>query len=133
MLRFLAGLIVALGLATSPAMAQTAQPPIGTQLTKFFSGTQAITRTLPAVSGKSLYLTQLTISGAATAVFTLSTGTGTNCGTNTTTIYTATLIAGENISIGDGSGVAAVVGPSLDLCITIATASANGWLSVAQF
>lgn len=127
-----AALLLYLGLATA-ALAQSAQPPIGTQLTKFFNATQTITRAFPAVSGKSIYLTQLTISGTATAVFTLSTGTGTNCGTNTTTIYTATLIASEHIDLGSGSGVLAVVGPSLDLCITIATASANGWLSIAQF
>lgn len=104
-----------------------------TQKTSFFNGTQTITKTFGAISGKSIYLTQLTISGAATAVFTLSTGTGTNCGTSTTVIYTATLIAGENISIGDGSGAAAVIGPGLDVCVTVATASANGWVSIAQF
>jgi hypothetical protein len=132
MRNLLAGLAILFGLATSPAMAQAISPP-GTQLTKFFNATQAITRVFPAVSGKSIYLTQLTVAGATTAVFTLSTGTGTNCGTNTVVLYTVTFIAGEQVSIGDGSGVAAVIGPSVDLCVTIATAAAPGWLSIAQF
>lgn len=132
MQRSIAALLILLGLA-SAALAQNALPSVSTQKTAFFNATQAITRVVAAVSGKSIYLTQLTISGAATSVFTLSSGTGTNCGTNTVVIYTVTLIAGETISIGDGAGAAAVIGGSVDLCITVATASANGWLSVAQF
>lgn len=120
-------------LLTSPAFGQSAQPPIGTQLTKLFTGTQAITRAFAAVSGKSIYLTQIAVSGTAAGVFTLSTGTGTNCGTSTVTIYTETLIAGTPISVGDGAGVIAVVGPNLDLCITVATQSLSGWVSIAQF
>lgn len=132
MRKALAGLILLLA-SLSPALAQNALTSPGTQLTKFFNATQTITRAFPAVSGKSIYLTQLTIAGVATAVFTLTEGTGTNCGTNPVVIYTATFIAGEQVSIGDGTGVVAVVGPSLDLCITIATAAAPGWLSIAQF
>lgn len=120
-------------LAISHALAQSAQPPIGTQKTAFFNGTQSITRTIPALTGKSIYITQMTVTGSATAVFTLITGTGTNCGTNPVVIYTTTIIAGEDVDHGNGGGVVAVVGTGVDLCITIATASANGWLSYAQF
>lgn len=126
-------LALLLSLCATAALAQSAQPPIGTQLTKFFSGTQSITRAFPAIAGKSIYLTQLTISGTAAGVFTLSTGTGTNCGTNTTILYTETTIAGTPISIGDGSGVVAVIGSGLDLCVTVATQSLSGWVSIAQF
>lgn len=126
-------LALALTLWASIGWAQNALPPVSTQKTSFFNATQSITRAFAAVSGKSLYLTQLTISGATTAVFTLSTGTGTNCGTSTVVLYTITFVAGEQVSIGDGAGAAAVIGSSLDLCVTIATASASGWLSVAQF
>jgi hypothetical protein len=120
-------------LTTLGASAQNALPPVSTQLTKFFSGTQSITRAFPAVSGKSIYLTQIAISGTAAGVFTLSTGTGTNCGTSTTTLYTQAIIAGTPISVGDGAGALAVVGSGLDVCITIATQSLSGWVSVAQF
>lgn len=135
MRKLVAGLLLLAFASVSPALAQPAFNNVGTQLTSFFNGTQAITKAFSGVSGKSIYLTQLTISGAATAVVTISTGTagGTNCGTATKVIYTATLIAGENISIGDGAGAVAVVGPLLDVCVTVATASANGWLSIAQF
>lgn len=125
-------LALILGLWASAADAQ-ALLPIGTQLTKFFNTTQSISRAFPAISGKSIYITQFAISGASTSVVTLTTGTGTNCGTGAAIIYTVTFAAGETISIGDGAGVAAVVGSGLDLCVTIATASASGWLSVAQF
>ena len=131
MRKLLAGLIF-LALA-SPALGQGALTSPGTQLTKFFNATQSITRTFPAISGKSIYITQLAVAGAATAVFTITTGTGTNCNATTTVIYTVTFVAGETISIGDGTGVVAVVGPALDVCITVATAAAPGWLSIAQF
>jgi len=132
MRKILAGLILLLA-SLGPALAQTSFPPVGTQLTKFFTATQSITRTFPAVSGKSIYLTQLTVSGTAAGVFTLSTGTGTNCGTNTVVVYTETLIAGTPIAVGDGAGVVAVIGPNLDVCITVATQSLSGWVSIAQF
>ena len=130
MRKALAGLIF-LWLA-SPALAQNTFDQ-STQKTAFFNSIASITRVFPAVSGKSIYLTQLTIAGAATAVFTLTEGTGTNCNTNPVVIYTATFIAGETVSIGSGHGAVAVVGPSLDLCVTITTAAAPGWLSIAQF
>jgi hypothetical protein len=127
----LAALLISLGLA-SAALAQNANPPVSTQFTVYFTGIQTITKIITG-STESIYLTQLTFNGAATSVVTFSKGTGTNCGTNTVVLFTATLIAGEMVSIGDGAGAAAVIGPSVDVCITIATASANGWLSYAQF
>lgn len=126
-------LILAFALALCPASAQNAFPPVGTQLTYLFNGTQSITRAFAAVSGKSIYITQITASGTATGVLTLSTGTGTNCGTGTTTIYTQAVIAGTPLNHGDGAGVIAVIGSGKDLCITVATASLSGWVSVAQF
>lgn len=124
---------IVLGITASRATAQPAFPPIGTQKSAGFNGTQSITQEIAAVSGKSIYLTQITVAGTAAGVFTISTGTGTNCGTDTATIYTETLIAGTPISIGDGAGVVYVVGPSLDVCVTVATQSLNGWISYAQF
>lgn len=132
MLRALAATLLYFGLAVATS-AQNALPPVGTQLTYFFNGTQAITRAFPAVSGKSIYLTQLAVSGTATGVITISKGTGTNCGTGTTVLYTQAIIAGTPISLGDGAGALAVVGPSIDVCVTVATASLSGWLSIAQF
>lgn len=117
----------------TPLIAQSAQPPIGTQLTALFNGTQSITKAFSAVSGKSIYITQISVSGPATGVFTLSKGTGTNCGTGTTTLFTETKASGIAISQGDGAGVIAVVGSGVDLCITVGTNSLTGWVSIAQF
>lgn len=104
-----------------------------TQLTAFFNGTQSITRAFPAVSRKSIYLTAIVASGTIGGVLTLSTGTGTNCGTNTTVLYTETVIAGTPLNHGDGSAAIAVIPTALDLCITVATQSLSGWVSIAQF
>lgn len=133
MIRKLSTTALVLALSIAPLRAQNALPPVSTQLSKFFSGTQTILRIFPAVNSKTIYLTQLAISGTTGGVFTLSSGTGTNCGTSTTTLYTETLIAGTPISVGDGSGAVAVIGTGLDVCITIATQSLSGWVSIAQF
>lgn len=131
--RILAALALWLGLAGA-AMAQNALPPVSTQFTAYFGSVAAITRVIPGITGKRIYLTQLSVSGASTSVFTLSYGTGTNCGTGTTTISTTTFASGQApTNLGDGSGAVAVIPAGQDVCITIATAVAPGWLSWAQF
>ena len=114
--------------------AQNALPPVSTQKTVFFNAVQTITKIISAISGKSIYLTQLTVDGtSAGTIVTLSTGTGTNCGTGTATIYTTTPIASPRVSIGDGNGVVAVIGSGVDVCLTISPTTATGWVSTAQF
>jgi len=131
MIRLLLTLALCLG---SPALAQQSVFVLATMASQLFSSTQAITQFVPAVAGKSIYITQITLRALTTAVVTLSYGTGTNCGTGTTTIlvYTAGAVA-ENILDGTGNGALYVVPQGNALCMTIATAAASGWVSWAQF
>lgn len=119
----------------SPLLAQNAFPPVGTMFSTILAGTVAsITKVISGVSGKSIYLTQLTLHPNNTAVVTFSYGSGTNCGTGTTTFYgPATFGAQENAYIGSGAGAIFVVPQGKDVCVTVATAIAPGWLSYAQF
>lgn len=105
-----------------------------TQASSFFNATQTITKVITGVSGKRIYLTQLTVSALNTSVFTISKGTGTNCGTNTVVVFTKTFATGDlNYVSGSGAAAIAVVGTGVDVCITVGTANASGWLSWSQF
>lgn len=132
MKRTIAALILFLA-SVSAALAQNTFNQ-ATQASSFFNATQAITRTITGVSGKRIYLTQLTVSALTTSVFTISRGTGTNCGTNTVVILTKTFATGDlNFIAGSGAAALAVIPTGVDVCITIGTANASGWLSWAQF
>jgi hypothetical protein len=62
-----------------------------------------ITQIIPAVTGKSIYITNISLHPAATSVVTISYGTGTNCGTGTVAFYgPGTFQAGENVYDGTG-------------------------------
>jgi hypothetical protein len=100
----------------------------------FGSTTIAITKIISAISGKSIYLTQLTIKPANTSVVTLSYGSGTNCGTGTQAFYgPVTFGTGESVYLGTGNGALFVVPQSKDVCATVSTAIAPGWVSYSQF
>lgn len=132
--KLLAGLALLLAASVSPALAQTALQAT-TQYQIPIAGTVAAsTKIVSNVSGKRIYVTALLLAPVATAVVTLTYGTGTNCGTGTTAITGAmTFATGQPINFGDGSGAVFVLPPSNDLCLTIATAAAPGSLAYAQF
>jgi hypothetical protein len=105
-----------------------------TQASAFFNATQAITRVITGVSGKRIYLTQLTVSALTTSAVTISRGTGTNCGTDTVVVFAKTFATGDlNFVTGSGSSAIAVIPTGVDVCITVGTAVSTGWLSWAQF
>ncbi len=133
MRKLIAALVILFGLA-SAASAQTAYNSPTTQSQVTFSAVQPITKMISGIAGKRIYLTNITIHPAATAVVTITYGTGTNCGTGTTNFYgPATFQAGESVYDGDGNGALFVVPPGNDVCVTIATATAPGWIAYAQF
>lgn len=99
------------------------------------AGTVAVrTKIITGVSGKSIYVTGGVLIPVATAVVTFSYGTGTNCGTGTTALTgDMTFAAGQILPLGIGNGTTMVVPSGNDLCITIATAAAPGFLSYSLF
>lgn len=128
-----AALLLFLGLA-SAALAQFSGPVPVTQASVTFGSTTAMAKIITGAASKSIYLTNIVIHPATTSVVTLSYGTGTNCATGTTVFYgPSTFQAGENVQVGNGAGALFVVPPAQDVCITIATAAAPGWISYAQF
>lgn len=134
MRKLVAALALFFGLA-SAALAQFAGPVPVTQASVLFgSATTARVKLISGVAGKSIYITAMITHPTTTAVLTLSYGTGTNCGTNTVVFYgPSTFQNSENAYIGNGAGAVFVVPSAQDVCVTVATAIAPGWLSYAQF
>lgn len=126
-----AALVILLGLANA-ALAQNFPAP-SNQVS--IAGTVAARTRIVTVptSGagvsRQIVVTALSQAPLATSVVTYSYGTGTDCGTDTGTLTGAmTFEAGDSINMGSGLGPVMVVPPGNDLCITIATAAAPGWL-----
>lgn len=128
-----AALLLFLGLA-SAALAQFSGVVPATQASVTFSAVAAQTKLISGITGKSIYLTNISVHPASTSVLTLAYGTGTNCDTGNTVFYgPATFQGGENVYVGNGAGAIFVVPAGEDVCVTIATAVAPGWISYAQF
>ena len=121
-------------LAPAAVLAQNALPPVSTQKSAIFAGTQSITKLISGIAGKSIYITNISAHPASTSVLTISYGTGTNCGTGTQAFYgPSTFQAGENVYDGSGAGAVFVVPAGNAVCVTAATATSVGWVSYAQF
>lgn len=93
------------------------------------------TEIIALVSTKSIYVTSFDFMSAGTLNATLVYGTGTNCGTGTTSLTGAyPLIAQAGISKGNGAGIILVIPVSNALCITTSGSSqVSGSISYAQF
>lgn len=93
------------------------------------------TEIIALVATKSIYITSFDFMSAGTLNATLVYGTGTNCGTGTTSLTGAyPLIAQAGISKGNGAGIILVIPVSNALCITTSGASqVSGSVSYAQF
>lgn len=130
--RLLLALALCLG---STAQAQQSVFVPATTASFAITGTTTILEIAPAVTGKQIYVTQMTVRLLATSVFTLTHGTGTNCGSGTpVAFYTNTApAAASDVVSGTGNGALFVIPTGRALCITVATAAASGWVSWAQF
>lgn len=95
----------------------------------------ATTELVSLVSGKSIFVTSYDFMSAGTSNVTLVYGTGTNCGTGTTSLTGAyPLIAQAGISKGNGTGIVLVVPAGNAFCITNSQAiQISGSTSYAQF
>jgi hypothetical protein len=132
MRKLLLGLLLSLMCwGSAPAQQSVFVPATTASVT--FSAITAITQLVPAIAGQRIYITNITAHPAATSVLTLSYGTGTNCGTGTVNFYSGTFQAGENVYDGVGNGAIFVIPAGNALCVTIATATATGWVSYSQF
>ncbi len=125
----LAGLILA-----GSALAQSVVVPATQQQIAVAGTVAARTKIVSGATGKSIYVTAVTLVPVATSVVTFSYGTGTDCATGTTVLAgVLTFAAGQTLHAGSGNGAVIVVPPGNDLCITIATAAAPGFLAYALF
>lgn len=128
MKRALAALLLFLA-SVSAALAQGVVPST-TNSIQIVGTVAASTRIVTGAAGKQIYVTGLILTPVATSVVTFTTGTGTNCGTNTASLTGAmTFAAGQEVNWGTGAGALLVVPTAFDLCITIATAVAPGALA----
>ena len=96
----------------------------------------ATTTQLVALSGTTkIYVTGLTVVAGGTGNITFVYGTGTNCGTGTTSLSGAIpLIANAGLSIGGGLGAVLMVPAGQALCVTTSAAvQMSGFVTYAQF
>lgn len=124
-----------IGVAQMPSQSQQSVIVPATMVQIPIAGTVAVaTEIVPLTTGQRIYVTALLLTPLATSVVTFTSGTGTNCGTNTTSVTGAmTFAAGQEVNWGTGNGALLVATVSHALCITIATAVAPGALAYAKF
>src|SRR6516165_3671987 len=93
MRRFGLALALALSFVESVAHAQVSGPPSALYCNQSFvvsAGATAMTQVVAPVAGRAIHICGFDVNaGAAAGTFQLSTGTGTNCGTNTVNITPA--------------------------------------------
>jgi hypothetical protein len=128
-------LALALALTLGPVKAQQSVITPATAAQISIAGTVAtITKIVSGQQGKSIYVTAVGLVPVSTSVVTFSSGTGTNCGTNTANVTGAlTFASGQTFSLGSGLGAVWVLPQGADLCITIGTAAAPGSLAYSIF
>lgn len=134
MKRILIGLVLWLGAAGAALAQQSVFVPATTNQISIAGTVATSTRIVTGIAGKSIYVTGVALIPVATSVVTFTYGTGTNCGTGTTSITGAmTFAAGQTLTYGIGNGAVFVLPQGNDLCITIATAAAPGSLAYSIF
>lgn len=128
-----AALIWLLSVSLALAQASVVVPATTNQIS--ITGTVATsTRIITGDANRQIYVTALLLVPVATSVVTFTYGTGSNCGTGTTSLTGAmTFAAGQVVNHGVGNGAIFVLPKGVDLCITIATAAAPGSLAFSRF
>lgn len=133
----IAAALIILGYLETAGQARSQQSVIvpATTTTIAVAGTVAgRTKIITGATGKSIYITAIGLHPVATSVVTLSYGTGSDCGTGTVAIYGPTTFqASENWYQGTGYGTIIAIPSGNDLCITVGTAAAPGFMSYALF
>lgn len=98
--------------------ARLATPGIQADTTSFANMTTATTvKIVTGQAGLQTYFTQVRFHAGGTTTGKLVTGTGTNCGTNTTDLTeTLDLTASDGMVMGVGIGPVVIAGAGLDVC-----------------
>lgn len=135
MRKLCAALLLYFGLASAALAQQSVFVPATTNQISLAGTVAASTRIVTGIAGKRIYVTQVNMIPLATSVVTFTTGTGTNCGTNTASVTGAMTFTTGNqpLNLGVGNGAVFVLPAGNDLCVTIATAAAPGSLAYAIF
>lgn len=96
--------------------------------------TATTTELVPLVSGQQIYVTHFNVIAGGTGNITLVYGTGSACGTGTTSLSGAyNLTAQAGIAAGNGLGVILIVPPGRALCVTTSAAvQMSGFVSYSQ-
>lgn len=97
--------------------------------------TATTTQLIALVAGKNIFVTSWNVISGGTGTITLVYGTGTSCGTGTTSLTGAyPLIAQAGIVVGNGLGNVLIVPPGNALCATTSAAvQMSGSVAYAQF
>ena len=97
--------------------------------------TATTTQVVALTSGKSVYVCGFAINGGGATTAKLVYGTGTSCGTGTTSLTPAfTLASGTMLSLGGGLGYVTKAPSGNALCVTnSAAATANVFVTYTQF
>ena len=134
MKRLALALLAIAALVHTPASAQLTPPP-ATQYSIAIPGTVATASVLIAgVPGQSIYVVAVDLVPVPTSVVTFTAGGGSACGTNTVSVTgVLTFSAGQTYSKGNGAGALWVIGPGLNLCLTVATAASPGSISYSIY
>lgn len=133
MKHFLA-LCLSLCLATSALAQSSVYVPATTNQISIAGTVAASTRIVTGLTGKQIYVTALLLAPTAGSTVTFTYGTGTNCGTGTTSLTGALVFAAADVIVhGSGYGAVFVLPRFTDLCITIAGTAAPGSLAYSIF
>lgn len=131
-------LVIVLFLATigiASAQQSVVVPATTNQIAIAGTASGASARIVTGIAGKRIYVTAFgLVPTVAAAIVTFTTGTGTNCGSNTASVTGAMTFATTTpLAIGTGNGAIFVLPAGFDLCITITAQAAPGFLAYAIF
>jgi hypothetical protein len=117
-----------------PAAAQPTLIPATTTQVALNAGIFPISTAIVGRPGASIYVTTISLVPIAGSVVTISAGNGVNCATGQTTLVGPLTFTNESpFVVGSGYGAVLVVPQGKDLCLTIATAVAPGWIAYGIF
>ena len=137
MQRTIAAILLYLGLATAALAQATGGPPnqiLCNKVAQMAAGPAAITQVVPLAAGKTIFVCGWHVTNtAASGNFSFSYGTGSNCGTGTTTIIPAMNVTSSAPSADHIDYAQISAPPGNALCITPSVATIAAIIYYSQF